>query len=252
MAGHSQFKNIMHRKGAQDRKRAKIFNKIAREITVAAKLGQADPAMNPRLRAAIQSARAANMPNNRIQGALQAAQINAQDSANYEEIRYEGYGAGGVAVVVEALTDNRNRTASEVRSAFTKNEGILGETGSVSFMFKKIGQITYPVTAGEADKIFELAVEAGADNVESDRSIHTITTEVSDFSVVRDTLEKILGAPESAALVWQPLNTVKVGGEDADDLMSLIEELEDSDDVQSVFANFEMDDEDIARISAKG
>jgi YebC/PmpR family DNA-binding regulatory protein len=241
MAGHSQFKNIMHRKGAQDKKKAKIFNKIAREITVAAKMGLPDPEANPRLRSAVVAAREVNMPNSRIKSAIDMANPNAE-GGNFDDIRYEGYGPGGVAVIVEALTDNRNRTAAEVRSAFSKNDGALGETNSVSFMFSKIGQIVYPVSVRDFDAVFEAAVEAGADNVEPVGDTYEISTQPADFLAVKDALEKTLGAPQSSGVIWKPLNTVTVTGEQAKDLMELIETLEDSDDVQNVFANFEIDE----------
>lgn len=249
MAGHSQFKNIMHRKGAQDKKRAKIFNKLAREITVATKMGQPDPESNPRLRNAIIAARAANMPNNRIKSALDQANPDIF-AANYDEVRYEGYGPGGAAVIIEALTDNRNRTAAEVRSAFTKNGGALGESNSVSFMFDKIGQIIYPIEIKPFDDLFEAAVEAGAENVEASGDVYEISTKPDEFMQVKDALEKSLGAPQSAALVWKPQNTVDVTAEQAKDLLDLIEALEDSDDVQNVFSNFEIDEETMASLLA--
>ncbi|MEO0393772.1 MAG: YebC/PmpR family DNA-binding transcriptional regulator, partial [Pseudomonadota bacterium] len=189
MAGHSKFKNIMHRKGAQDAKRARLFTKIAREITVATKSGMPDPAMNPRLRAAIATAKQANMPNERIDRAIKSGSGEG-DAETYDEIRYEGYGPGGVAVIIEALTDNRNRTAAEIRTAFTKHGGSLGETNSVSFMFDRVGQIVYPGAAGDADEIFEVAVEAGAENVESSDESHEITTPVEEFAAVRDALAR--------------------------------------------------------------
>ena len=250
MAGHSQFKNIMHRKGAQDKKKAKIFNKWAREITVAAKSGLPDPEANPRLRNAIQAARADNMPNSRIKSAIEQAMPNAAGASNYDEIRYEGRGPGGVSVIVEALTDNRNRTAAEVRSAFTKNGGTLGETNSVTFMFAKIGLITYLATAASFDAIFEAGVEAGADNVETVDAKHEIVTRTEDFLSVKDALEKKFGAPESAGVIWRPNMTVKLDQEQAQELIDLIEALEDSDDVQNVFSNFEVDDAVMERLSA--
>src|SRR3712207_764044 len=211
MAGHSQFKNIMHRKGAQDAKRSKIFNKLAREITVAAKAGLPDPAANPRLRAAIIAARAQNMPRDRIDRAIKQGTPGGGDDANYEEVRYEGYGPGGVAVIVEALTDNRNRTAAEVRSAFTKHGGTLGETNSVSFMFSRIGVIAYPPGTASPDEMFEAAVEAGADNVESSESAHEVVTSVENLATVRDALEARFGPAESARLVWRPILAGRVG-----------------------------------------
>ena len=241
MAGHSQFKNIMHRKGAQDKKKAKIFNKIAREITVAAREGSPDPEINSRLRNAIMAGRAANMPNNRIKSALDQANPDLA-GANYDEIRYEGYGPGGAAVIIEVLTDNRNRTAAEVRGAFTKNGGALGEMNSVSFMFSKIGHIVYPSIVAGFDAVFEAGVEAGAENVETVGDVHEISTRPEDFMSVKDALEKKFGPSQSAGILWKPLNTVTVSGEQAKDLMDLIEALEDSDDVQNVFSNFEMDE----------
>jgi len=250
MAGHSQFKNIMHRKGAQDKKRAKLFNKLGREIMVAAKTGQPIPENNPRLRAAIAAARAANMPNDRIKRAVDSANPNSADANNYDEIRYEGYGPGGVAVIVEALTDNRNRTAAEVRAAFAKNGGALGETNSVSFMFAKIGQIVYPAAVAAADAMFEAAVEAGAENVESDSETHEIASKPEDFIAVKEALEKKFGAPQSGEIIWKPANTIAVTQEQAEDLFAMIETLEDSDDVQNVFANFEVADDIMEKLMA--
>ncbi len=241
MAGHSQFKNIMHRKGAQDAKRSKIFNKLAREITVAAKSGLPDPAMNPRLRAAIQAARAQNLPKDRIDRAIKQGQPGGGDDTNYDEVRYEGYGPGGVALIVEALTDNRNRTASEVRSAFTKHGGSLGETNSVSFMFNRIGQVTYPAAVATADAMLEAAIEAGAEDVQSDEHGHAIITGTDTLGEVRDALEARFGAPESAKLTWTPLNLVPVTAEDAaQTLLKLLDVLEDNDDVQTVLGNFDI------------
>jgi YebC/PmpR family DNA-binding regulatory protein len=248
MAGHSQFKNIMHRKGAQDRKKAKIFAKLAREITVAAKSGLPDPAMNPRLRSAVQAARAQNMPRDRIERAIAQAAPGA-DSANYEEIRYEGYGPGGVAMIVEGLTDNRNRTAAEVRSAFAKHGGSLGETNSVAFLFARVGRIVYPSAAGSADAMFEAGVEAGADNVASDENGHEITCKIEDFAGVRDALEERFGAAETAALVWLPLTTAAPDEEAAKTLFALIDVLEDNDDVQSVWSNVDLPDEMMQRLA---
>lgn len=250
MAGHSQFKNIMHRKGAQDAKRSKIFNKLAREITVAAKSGLPDPAANPRLRAAILAGRAQNMPRDRIDRAIKQGTPGGGDDANYEEIRYEGYGPGGTALIVEALTDNRNRTASEVRSAFTKHGGSLGETNSVSFMFNRVGAILYPAAAASADAMFEAALEAGADNVESDEDGHQVTSTIENFGLVRDALEAKFGAPESARLTWLPLNTVAPSEEAAASLLKLIDVLEDNDDVQVVEGNFDISDELMQKLTA--
>jgi YebC/PmpR family DNA-binding regulatory protein len=243
MAGHSQFKNIMHRKGAQDKKRAKIFAKHIRELTVAAKSGLPDPAMNPRLRSAIAAARADNMPNDNIDRAIKRASGEA-GADNYEEMRYEGYGPGGVAIIVETLTDNRNRTAADVRAAFAKAGGTMGETGSVSFMFDRIGQVIYPAGEIEADDMFEAALEAGADNVESDAQIHEVTCAMEDFNDVRDALEEKFGNPQEAGIVWKPQNTIPVETEDlANSLFKLVDVLEDNDDVQKVSANFDIPEE---------
>lgn len=250
MAGHSQFKNIMHRKGAQDKKRAKKFNKLAREITVAAKSGQPDPAANPRLRNAIDAARSENMPNDRIKRAMELANPNSGDASNYEEIRYEGFGPGGVAVIVEGLTDNRTRTVGDVRLAFSKNGGAMGETGSVSFMFTKVGSLSFPVSVAAEDKMFEAAVEAGADNVEAVGDMYDVTTQPTDFAAVKEVLEKKFGASQSAGIIWKPNNTVAVSQEQAKDLFDLIEMLEDSDDVQNVFTNFEVDDSVMEKLMA--
>jgi len=248
MAGHSQFKNIMHRKGAQDVKRAKIFNKLAREITVAAKSGLPDPAMNPRLRAAVQAARQKNMPKDRIDRAIKSG--SGDDGEIYESIRYEGYGPGGVALIVEALTDNRNRTASEIRSAFTKHGGSLGETNSVSFMFQRLGVVAYPASTASADAMFEAAAEAGADNVDSDGEEHEVTTSVENFIAVRDALEAKFGPATNAALEWRPVTMAAPGPEQAESLLKLIDVLEDNDDVQTVAANAELSDELAERLSA--
>jgi len=250
MAGHSQFKNIMHRKGAQDKKRGKIFNKIAREITVAAKAGGLDPEANTRLRNAIISARGANMPNSRIKSAIDQADPNSAGASSYDEMRYEGYGPGGAAIIVEALTDNRNRTAGEVRAAFAKNGGALGETNSVSFMFARIGSIVYPVSVAGADQMFEAGVEAGAENVETNAEIHDITTKPEDFLAVKDALEKKFGPAQSSSVLWKPLNTVALNPEQSKDILDLIETLEDSDDVQNVYCNFEMDEAVMERLMA--
>jgi YebC/PmpR family DNA-binding regulatory protein len=239
MAGHSQFKNIMHRKGAQDVRRAKVFNKLAREIAVAAKAGLPDPGANPRLRAAIQAARGQNMPRDRIERAIKSGSPGG-DTAAYEEVRYEGYGPGGVALIVEALTDNRNRTAAEVRSAFTKHGGTLGETNSVSFLFNRVGQIRYPAATAGAEIMFEAALDAGAENVDSDDDGHTITTSVEGFSATRDALDARFGAAESARLGWVPLNTVAPDEDAAVTLLKLLDALEDNDDVQIVEGNFDI------------
>ena len=247
MAGHSKFKNIMHRKGRQDAKRAKVFAKLGRELSVAAKAGP-DPAFNPALRLAVANAKAQNMPNDVIKRAIDKAQ--GGDADTYEEVRYEGYGPGGVAVIVEALTDNRNRTASEVRAAFSKNGGNLGETGSVAFMFERVGQISYPAGAAEAEAMFEGALEAGAEDVESDDETHTVTCQPDDFAAVRDALEQKFGDPEEARLDWKPQNSIAVDEGTAETLFKLIDALEDNDDVQRVSANFDVDDEVMERLSA--
>lgn len=249
MAGHSQFKNIMYRKGAQDAKRAKIFTKIIRELTVAAKTGLPDPNANPRLRAAMIAAREANMPKDTMERAIKRG-AGGEDGTAYEEVRYEGYGPGGVALIVEALTDNRNRTASEIRTAFAKAGGNLGETNSVSFMFERKGVVVYPAKAAGADAMFEAALEAGADNVDSDQEAHEITCATDDFSAVRDALETKFGAAREAKLQWLPLNRVPVDNDSADSLLKLIDALEDNDDVQVVSANFELSDETLAKLSA--
>jgi len=248
MAGHSQFKNIMHRKGRQDAKRAKVFTKLAREITTAAKLGNEDPAFNPRLRAAIIAARAQNMPKDNIDRAIKKA--SGDDSANYEEVRYEGYGPGGIAVIVEALTDNRNRTASEVRSAFSKHGGNLGETGSVNFMFDRVGLISYPADKASAEDMFEAALEAGATDVSSDENGHEIICAPDDFSDVRDALEDTFGEPETARLDWRAQNNISVDEDVAGTLLKLLDVLDDNDDVQQVSANFDIAEDIMERLSA--
>lgn len=248
MAGHSQFKNIMHRKGKQDSVRSKMFSKLAREITVAAKTGMPDPNMNPRLRLAIQNAKAQSMPKDNIERAIKKA--SGADGENYDEVRYEGYGPGGVAVIVEALTDNRNRTASNVRSTFTKAGGALGETGSVSFSFDRVGEITYKAEVGDADKVMEAAIEAGADDVETTEDGHTIICGFEAMNEVSKALEGVLGEAESVKVIWKPQNTVPVDEEKAQSLMKLIDTLEDDDDVQNVYSNFEVSEEILAKLSA--
>ncbi|MCQ8784222.1 YebC/PmpR family DNA-binding transcriptional regulator [Mangrovibrevibacter kandeliae] len=248
MAGHSQFKNIMHRKGRQDAMRSKLFSKLAREITVAAKAGLPDPDMNSRLRLAIANAKAQSMPKDNIDRAIKKA--SGADSENYDEVRYEGYGPGGVAIIVEALTDNRNRTASNVRSYFTKAGGALGETGSVGFMFDRVGEIVYPASAGDADTVMEAAIEAGADDVQSDEENHTIITAFEDLGEVSSALEAKLGEAESVKVIWRPQTGTPVDEEKAQSIMKLIANLDDDDDVQNVYANFEVDDEVMARLSA--
>ncbi|MFN4275564.1 MAG: YebC/PmpR family DNA-binding transcriptional regulator [Ferrovibrio sp.] len=249
MAGHSQFKNIMHRKGAQDAKRAKVFTKLIRELTTAARMGQPDPNTNPRLRAAIQAARAANMPKDTVDRAIKRGS-GADGADNYEEVRYEGYGPGGVAVIVEALTDNRNRTAGEVRAAFSKNGGALGETNSVSFMFDRVGEIVFPAAAASAEALFEGALEAGAEDVQSDEDGHTVTCGQDDFAAVREAMEKAFGEPKAAKLVWRPKTTTPVDGEKAETLLKMIEVLEDSDDVQTVYANFEISEDELRKLAS--
>ncbi len=249
MAGHSQFKNIMHRKGAQDKKRAKVFTKIIRELTTAARTGLPDPAANPRLRAAVQAARQANMPKDTVDRAIKRGAGGAEGEA-YEEVRYEGYGPGGVAIIVEALTDNRNRTASDVRAALTKAGGNLGETNSVSFLFDRRGEVIYRREVSDVEGMFEAALEAGADNVESGDAEHVVTCAPDDLTAVRDALEKKFGPSESARLAWRPKSAIAVEGDAAQALFKLLETLEDSDDVQNVYANFEVSDDVMARLSA--
>ena len=249
MAGHSQFKNIMHRKGAQDAKRAKAFTKLIRELTVAAKSGMPDPEMNPRLRSAIAAAKNANMPKDTMERAIKRG-AGGDDGANYDEVRYEGYGPGGVMLIVEALTDNRNRTASEVRTAFSKLGGNLGETGSVAFNFDHIGLIRYSADVADAETMFEAALEAGASDVESSEAGHEIVCSMDDLSVVRDALEAKFGTPDEAHLDWKPLNTIPVDEDAASTLFKLLDVLDDNDDVQRVAANFEVSDEVMERLNA--
>jgi YebC/PmpR family DNA-binding regulatory protein len=248
MAGHSHAKNIMHRKGKSDAARSKVFSKLAREITVAAKLGMPDPAFNARLRLAVANARAQSMPKDNIDRAIKKA--TGGDGENYDEIRYEGYGPGGVAIIVETLTDNRNRTASNVRSYFSKNGGAMGETNSVGFMFDKVGEITYPLSAGSEDKVMEAAIEAGADDVESDEEGHYITTSFEAMVEVAAALEKVLGEAESVKAIWKPQTNTPIDAEKGATLMKLIATLEEDDDVQNVYSNFEMSDEDAAKLEA--
>ena len=249
MAGHSQFKNIMHRKGAQDARRAKQFAKVIRELTVAARSGIPDPASNPRLRAAISAARSVNMPKDNVDRAIKKA-TGAGGGDDYVEVRYEGYGPSGVAVIVEGLTDNRNRTASEVRAAFSKYGGSLGEVNSVSFMFRRLGVIMYPSSAASEDDMLEAAIEAGAENVVSSQAGHEITCEVESLFAVRDSLEPKFGEPESAKLDWRPENSVMLDEEKATSVFKLLDVLEDNDDVQSVYANFELPDDLAEKLSA--
>ena len=249
MAGHSQFKNIMHKKGRADAKRAKIFTKLGREIQVAAKLSGGNPDFNPRLRAAISAARAENMPNDRIKKSIDAG-LGVGDTADYVEIRYEGYAPNGVAVIVEALTDNKNRTASEVRAAFTKFGGNLGETGSVGFMFDRLGQIIYPADKATADVMFEAALEAGADNVDSTEDGHEITSSPEGFIAVRDAMESRFGEAQSAGLIWKPNVMAEVDADVARTILKMVDALEDSDDVQAVITNFEVSEEDMKKLAA--
>ena len=241
MAGHSKFKNIMYRKGAQDKKRSAAFSKLSREITVAAKSGLPDPDMNARLRSAIIAARAQSMPNDNIQRAIQKA--SGTDSENYEEMRYEGFGPGGVSLIVEALTDNRNRTATNVRLAFSKNGGNMGAGGSVSHGFDRMGLIAYPAKAGDPDTVFEAALEAGAQDVSSSEDGHEIWTEIGDLHDVAKALEATLGEGEGAKLAWRPQTMVTVTEGDAGTLMKLLDQLDDDDDVQTVWGNYDVPDD---------
>jgi len=246
MAGHSQFKNIMHRKGRQDAQKSKLFGKLAREITVSAKLGTPDPAMNPRLRAAVVAARQENMPKDNIERAIKKAL--GGEGENYDEIRYEGYGPGGVAIIVEALTDNRNRAASDIRSYFTKAGGNLGETGSVSFIFDRTGIIEYDASVASDDAMLDAAIEAGADDVVSSESGHEIYASQESLREVAKALETRFGEPRKAALTWRPQNTVSVDDETGEKLLKLMDMLNEHDDVQNVFANFEISDALMARM----
>jgi YebC/PmpR family DNA-binding regulatory protein len=248
MAGHSQFKNIMHRKGRQDAARSKLFAKLAREITVAAKTGQPDPGMNARLRLSIQAARAENMPKDNIERAIKKA--SGSDTENYEAIRYEGYGPGGVAVIVEALSNNRNRTGGAVRAAFTKYGGNLGATGVVAHMFTHVGEIAYATAAGSADAVLDAAIEAGGDDVKSDASGHLVTCAFEDLGAVSAALEKRLGEAQSAKPIWKPAQTTAVDEEKAASVLKLIAALEEDDDVQNVYSNFEVSDAVLAKLTA--
>jgi len=246
MAGHSQFKNIMHKKGKQDAIRSKLFSKLAREITVAAKLGLPDPAMNARLRSAVIAARVENMPKDNIERAIKKA--SAADAENYDEVRYEGYAPGGVAVIIEALTDNRNRTAGEVRSYFTKAGGALAETGAVSFMFDHVGTIEFAAKAASEDAMMEAAIEAGAEDVASGEDGHTIVTALESLREVAQALETKFGEPRKVGLVWKPQNTISVDDEAGEKILRLVGALEDNDDVQNVYANFEISDALVAKL----
>jgi YebC/PmpR family DNA-binding regulatory protein len=248
MAGHSQFKNIMHKKGRADKARSKLFSKLAREITVSAKLGMPDPAFNPRLRAAILAARAENMPKDNIERAIKKSQ--GSDSESYDEIRYEGYGPGGVAVIVEALTDNRNRTAGEVRAIFTKAGGNLAETGAVSFMFDHVGVVEYDAAVASDDAMLEAAIEAGAEDVVSNEDGHQVFTTTDTLAEVAKALEAKFGEPRKAAMVWKPQNSIGLDDEAGEKVLSLIETLDDNEDVQNVYANFEVSDALVQKMSA--
>jgi YebC/PmpR family DNA-binding regulatory protein len=248
MAGHSKFKNIMYRKGAQDAKRAKLFTKIIRELTVATRSGMPDPAQNPRLRAAVALAKASNMGNDTVARAIKRGS-GADDGEQYDEMRYEGYGPGGIAIIVETLTDNKNRTASDVRSAFAKHGGNMGETNSVAFMFDRVGSIQYAAETATADDMFEAALEAGAQDVETGDDGHDVTCEPDDFHDVREALESRFEAPVEAALTWRPQNTIELDQEGAEKLFRLLEVLEDNDDVQNVSSNFSVSDEIMAKLA---
>lgn len=247
MAGHSKFKNIMHRKGRADAVRSKLFSKLSREITVAAKSGLPDPAMNARLRLAVANAKAESMPKDNIDRAIKKA--SGADAEAYEEIRYEGFGPGGVGIIVEALTDNRNRTAAAVRATFSKNGGNLGETGSVSFMWDRVGQIVYPAAVGSEDKVMEAAIEAGAEDVESDEETHTVYTAFESLTEVADALEKALGPAKSTGHVWKPQVLTPIAGDGAASLMKLIETLEDDDDIQNVYGAYDISDEEMEKLA---
>ncbi len=248
MAGHSKWANIQHRKGRQDAARSKLFSKLSKEITVAAKMGDPDPEKNPRLRLAVKEAKANSVPKDVIERAIKKSQ--GGDAESYEEIRYEGYGPGGVAVIVEAMTDNRNRTASNVRSLFTKHGGNLGETGSVGFMFDRMGQVVYPASVGDADRVMEAAIDAGASDVESGEDGHVIWCDFTDLAEVSAALDASLGEAESTRLVWKPQTTTELDLEGMQKLMKLLDALEDDDDVQNVTANFEASDAVLDQLSA--
>jgi len=252
MAGHSQFANIKHRKGAQDKKRASMFTKAGREIIIAARLGGPDPEYNPRLRAAITAARAVNMPKDKIEYAIKKGSGQLGGDENYEEIRYEAYAPGGIALIIEAATDNRNRTASEVRSTLTKGGGNLGETGSVGFMFDRIGLINYPADKAGAEEMFEAALEAGAADCVSDKNIHEITCENTSLAEVTEYLRKKFGDPEVSKLAWKPKNTIEIDFETAQKVLDLIDTLDEDDDVQSVYANYEISDEVAKKLENAG
>jgi YebC/PmpR family DNA-binding regulatory protein len=247
MAGHSKFKNIMHRKGRADAVRSKLFSKLSREITVAAKSGMPDPTMNARLRLAVANAKAESMPKDNIDRAIKKGA--GGDAETYDEIRYEGFGPGGVGLIVEALTDNRNRAAANIRTVFSKNGGNLGESGSVAFMFDRVGQIVFPLSAGSEDKVMDAAIEAGAEDVESDDETHVVYTAFEQLSEVAQALEAALGAPRSTTIAWRPKSLTPVAGDAAATLMKLIEALEDDDDVQNVYGNYEVSEEDLQKLA---
>src|SRR3954451_7346333 len=247
MAGHSKYKNIMYRKGAQDKKRSALFSKFSREITVAAKMGLPDPEANARHRAAVIAARAQSMPKDNIQRSIDKA--SGGDAETYEEVRYEGFGPGGVAIIVEALTDNRNRTATNVRTIFSKNGGNLGASGSVSHGFERLGLVEYPASAGDADQVLEAAIEAGAEDVESDEDGHRIWTSIENLHEVARSLEGLLGEGEGAKLAWKPSTEVEVHGDDAQQLMKLIDALDEDDDVQTVWGNEKIPDEELEKLA---
>jgi YebC/PmpR family DNA-binding regulatory protein len=247
MAGHSKFKNIQHRKGRQDKIRSKLFSKLSRDITIAAKGGLPDPTANSRLRLAIANAKAESMPKDVIDRAIKKAIAGETD--NMEEIRYEGFGPGGVGLIVEVLTDNRNRAASAVRTAFGKNGGALGETNTVAFMFERVGQITYPAKAASEDAMMEAAIEAGAEDVESDEESHTVYSAFEDLGAVAEALEGRFGPAKSTEIVWRPKTSTPVAGDQAQTLMKLLDALDDEDDVQNVYGNYDISDEDLARLA---
>jgi len=250
MAGHSKWANIKHRKGAQDKKRSNLFTKLAREIIISAKMGQPDPAFNPRLRAAIATAKSQSMPRDRIEYSIKKGAGELGDGENYEEIRYEGYAPGGIAIMIDCLTDNRNRTAADVRTILGKAGGSLGESGSVAFSFSRVGMIHYPVDVASADDMFEAALEAGADDCESDENIHEIICDAEIFNEVRDALAEKFGDADVGRLSWKPQNNIDADAEQAEKILNLIDKLEDCDDVQYVSANYEISDEVAAQLEA--
>ena len=248
MAGHSKWANIQHRKGRQDAARSKLFSKLAKEITVAAKMGDPDPDKNPRLRLAVKEAKSQSVPKDVIDRAIKKSQ--GGDAESYDEIRYEGYGPGGVAVIVEAMTDNRNRTAAEVRSTFSKNGGNLGETGSVSFMFDRVGAIEFDVERADAETVFDAAIEAGADDVDSSEAGHEIICAPDELHNVVNALQEVMGEPRAADIIWRAQNDIAVEGEAAEKVVKLVEALDDVDDVQNVYANFDISEEVLQQLSA--